>query len=54
MTKVNRTFRIDEDLSKKLNDITVPPYTYTWHLEKALTAYLNTDLIKRIRDQNDN
>lgn len=40
MTKINRTFRLDEDLSKKLNDITVPPYTYTWHLQKALEAYL--------------
>jgi len=40
MNKVSRTFRIDEDLSKRLNAITVPPYTYTWHLERALEAYL--------------
>lgn len=40
MTKVSRTFRLDQSLSKKLDKITVPPYTYTWHLEQALKAYL--------------
>jgi len=40
MTKVSRTFRLDIELSKRLDRITTPPYTFTWHLEKALEAYL--------------
>jgi hypothetical protein len=39
MAKVSRTFRLDQDLSKKLDKITVPPYTYTWHIEQALNGY---------------
>ena len=39
MTKVSRTFRIDIELSRQLDKITVPPYTYTWHLEQAIANY---------------
>lgn len=48
MTKVSRTFRIDIELSKKLDKVTIPPYTYTWHIEKALEAYLATLKAKEI------
>lgn len=54
MTKVNRTLRMEKELSKKLDSICIRHGDITWHVEKALTAYLTDDLIKRIRDKNDN
>jgi hypothetical protein len=39
MGKVARTFRIEAELSSKLNQIVEAPYTYTWHLEQALKNY---------------
>lgn len=40
MTKVNRTFRIDKDLSKALDKICVRHGDITWHIENSLRAYL--------------
>ena len=48
MGKVSRTFRIDSELSSKLNRIVEAPYTYTWHLERALEAY---DPIKKLESE---
>ena len=39
MTKVSRTFRLDQDLSKKLDKICVRHGDVTWHLEQALNGY---------------
>ena len=48
MSKVSRTFRIDRELSRRLDKITIPPYTFTWHIEKALEDYLpnKTQVVK--------
>jgi hypothetical protein len=39
MTKVSRTFRLDQELSKALDKITVYPITLTYHVEQALAQY---------------
>ena len=39
MTKVNRTFRLDQDLSQKLDKICVRHGDVTWHIEQALNGY---------------
>lgn len=39
MIKVSRTFRIDKDLSTKLDKITEYPITLTYHVEQALAQY---------------
>ena len=39
MTKVNRTFRLDSDLSKALDKICVRHGDKTYHVENALRAY---------------
>lgn len=39
MTKINRTFRVDKELSRALDKITVYPITLTYHVECALAQY---------------
>ncbi len=39
MPKVNRTFRLDKDLSKALDKICVRYGDKTYHVENALKAY---------------
>ena len=42
MTKINRTFRLDKELSRALDKICVRHGDITWHLEGALRAYIPT------------
>ena len=39
MTKVSRTFRIDQELSKALDKLHKRQGDYTYHVEQALKAY---------------
>ena len=39
MTKINRTFRLDSELSEALDKICVRHGDKTYHVEKALRAY---------------
>lgn len=40
MTKVNRTIRMESELSKQLDAICVRHGDVTYHIERALSAYL--------------
>lgn len=42
MPKVNRTFRLDSDLSKALDKICVRYGDKTYHVENALRAYISS------------
>ena len=51
MTKIPRTFRIDQELSRALDKITVYPITLTYHVEQALSQYKPIkSLIKKEKD----
>ena len=39
MTKINRTFRLDQELSRALDKICVRHGDKTYHLEQALSQY---------------
>jgi len=49
--KINRSIRLDAKINKNLNKICVRHGDFTWHVERAISAYLKKMAVKRLRGE---